>query len=112
LAKITPAITAETYTTQDRTGKNRHFVHKVTQLNIANTIHEIYHESPILNTLIDAEQVGIVGALYDVQRGEVDFHDFSAFMDQLPTKGTDDPLNEKLRKTITAANKMIVNPST
>jgi carbonic anhydrase len=108
LAKITPAINAETYTTQDRTGKNRHFVHKVTQLNIANTIHAIYHDSTILNTLVDAEKIGIVGALYDVKRGEVDFQDFSAFIDQLHTSATD-PLNEKLRKTITAANKM--NPS-
>ncbi len=111
LDKIAPAITSETDTTQDRTGRNRHFVHKVTQLNIANTIHEIYHESPILNTLIDSEQIGIVGALYDVQRGDVAFQDFSAFIDQLNTPG-EDLLNEKLRKTLAAANKMIVNTPT
>ncbi|PJD93963.1 MAG: carbonic anhydrase [Legionella sp.] len=106
LEKIKPAITAETYTKHDRSGKNRHFVHKVTQLNIANTIHTIYHESKILAKMIDNEEIGIVGALYDVNSGEVDFHDFSPFINQLnPSEA--DPLTENLRKTITAANRMI-----
>ena len=111
LAKIKPAIAAETITTQDRTGKNCHFVHKVTQLNIANTIHTLYHESSILGDMIDSEQVGIVGALYDVNRGEVDFHDFSSFINQLNTPDAE-LLASKLRKTITAANRMIQKPTT
>lgn len=106
LAKIKPAISAETYTTQDRTGKNQHFVHKVTQLNIANTIHSIYHESSILSIMIDNEEIGIVGALYDINSGEVAFHDFSPFINQLDTSKTSQ-LNEKLRKTITAAKRML-----
>lgn len=108
LAKIKPAIQAETYTTQDRTGKNQHFVHKVTQLNIANTIHSIYHESAILSAMIDQEEIGIVGALYDINSGEVVFHDFSPFINQLDTSETSQ-LNEKLRKTITAAKRMLPN---
>lgn len=112
LAKIKPAIKAETYTHTDRTGKNRHFVHKVTQLNIANTIHDIYHESEILGNMIDSEQIGIVGALYDVKEGDVAFHDFSAFIDQLNPPDSTVQLTEKLRKTITAANRMIQQPNT
>ncbi len=111
LEKIKPAINAETYTKQDRTGKNRHFVHKVTQLNIANTIHTIYHESKILAKMIDQEEIGIVGALYDVKSGEVAFLDFSPFINQLNPTDTDQ-LTENLRKTITAANRMIQSSNT
>lgn len=110
LEKIKPAIAAETYTTQDRSGKNHHFVHKVTQLNIANTIHTVYHESEILSTMIDQEKIGIVGALYDINSGEAAFHDFSTFINQLDIDDGTSQLNEKLRKTIMAANRML--PST
>lgn len=105
LAKIKPAIAAETDTTHDRSGKNQHFVHKITQLNIANTIHTIYHESKILSEMIDQEEIGIVGALYDINSGNVDFHDFSGFISQLDATDASQ-LHEKLRKTVTAANRM------
>lgn len=107
LSKIKPAITAETVTTkpEDRCGKNPKFVRKVTQLNIANMIHTIYHESSILNEMIDKEEIGIVGALYDITSGEVSFQDFSPLITQLDTSETS-PLYEKLSKTIAAANRM------
>ncbi|NDH67957.1 MAG: carbonic anhydrase [Gammaproteobacteria bacterium] len=106
LAKIKPAIAAETCTKNDRTGKNNDFVHTVTQLNIANTIHSIYHESPILGDMIDKEEIGIVGALYDINSGDVSFHDFSPLINQLDTPGASQ-LNEKLSKTIKAAKRML-----
>lgn len=104
LAKIKPAVEAETFTTQDRTGKNRHFVHKVTQLNIANTLEQIYHQSQILQHMIDSEQIGMVGALYEVSSGEVQFNDFSPFLNQIHAPDAN-VLAEKLRKTLTAANR-------
>lgn len=106
LAKIKPAIAAETETTQDRCGQNRNFVRKITQLNIANTIHSIYQESEILGTMIDKDEVGIVGGLYDITTGEVAFHDFSPLISQLDTTGATQ-LKESLHKTITAANRML-----
>ena len=110
LAKIKPAIAAETNTHTDRSGKNKEFVHKITQLNIANTIHTIYHESPILSEMIDKEEIGIVGALYDINSGTVSFQDFSPLINQLDTSGASQ-LNEKLSKTITAANRMVPTAS-
>ncbi len=104
LAKIKPAVDAEAYTLDDRTGKNKHFVHKVTQLNIANTIQHIYQESDILRQMIDSEQIGIVGALYEVNTGEAHFNDFSAFLTQLQTPDAN-VLAEKIQKTLTAANR-------
>lgn len=106
LDKIKPAIAAETYTTADRTGKNHHFVHKVTQLNIANTLQHIYQKSEILKEMIESEQIGMVGALYEVATGEVRFNDFSPFLTQLK-HNQQSILVEKLRKTLTAANREI-----
>lgn len=106
LAKIKPAIAAETCTHSDRSGQNKKFVHTVTQLNIANTIHSIYHESPILGEMIDKDEIGIVGALYDINSGTASFQDFSPLINQLDTSG-DTQLNEKLSKTIIAANRMM-----
>ncbi len=105
LDKINPAIQAETYTTDDRTGKNRHFVHKVTQLNVANTLNHIYNQSDILKTLIESEQIGMVGALYEVNTGDVEFGDFSPFLGQLDAPHSF-PLAEKLRKILIAANRV------
>lgn len=110
LAKIKPAISAETKTTHDRTGKNRHFVHKITQLNIANTLHTIYHESDILRQMIDKEEVGIVGALYDINSGNVHFHDFSGFISQLEAVERSH-LQDSLSKTIAATNRMLPSKS-
>lgn len=104
LAKIKPAVDAEVYTSDDRSGKNKHFVYKVTQLNIANTLEHIYQESDILHKMIDSEQIGMVGALYEVNTGEVHFNDFSAFLTQLHAPNAN-ILAEKLRKTLTAANR-------
>lgn len=81
-------------------------MHTVTQLNIANTIHSIYHESPILGDMIDKEEIGIVGALYDINSGDVAFQDFSPLINQLDTPGASQ-LNEKLSKTIKAAKRML-----
>lgn len=106
LAKIKPAISAETSTLQERNGKNKQFVHNITQLNIAHTLHTIYQDSEILREMIDQGEVGIVGALYDINSGKVDFQDFSKLIQQLdPVETT--PLYEKLQRSAAAVNKML-----
>lgn len=103
LAKIKPAIAAETETNDDRNGANESFVNNVTKLNIANTMQHIYHESSILRLMINQEDVGMVGALYDVNTGEVTFKDFSSTTSML-SEEEDINLNEKLHKVIETAN--------
>jgi carbonic anhydrase len=98
LAKIKPAIAAESQTTSNRTGKNPDFVNNVTQLNITNTLRQIYQESSALRHLINEETVGMVGAVYDVHRGEILFKDFSTMLHQFDAKDT--VLAEKLHKVI------------
>lgn len=104
LSKIKPAIKAETFTSNDRSGKNQYFVHKVTQLNIANTLYKIYDQSNILKNLIDSEQISMVGAVYEVDSGEVEFNDFTSFFSQL-NEPESEKLANKIRKTLTDANR-------
>jgi carbonic anhydrase len=78
LAKIKPAILAETSITHERNSKNHEFLNHVTELNIAHTLYEIYKSSEILRHMTDSEEIGMVGAVYDIHSGAVNFKNFSA----------------------------------
>ena len=96
LAKIQPSIDAETQTKTHRKGNNIEFVDNVTELNIANTIWNIYKQSTILRDMIDKNDVGIVGAMYDVNSGDVNFKDFSVSLNTLGVI-QENPLVEKMQ---------------
>lgn len=102
LGKIKPAIAAETTTQSGRNGQNEQFVNNVTQLNVANTLQHIYHESSILRLMIDQEDIGMVGAIYDVSTGEVSFRDFSTSI-ELVSELEEPLLAEKLQKVMHSA---------
>ena len=102
LAKIKPAIAAEIKTESNRNGSNHEFVTNVTKLNTANTLQHIYHESSILRLMIDQDDVGMVGAVYDVNTGAVEFRDFSPQI-RLVSEEEDVNLTEKLHEVIEKA---------
>lgn len=95
LEKIKPAIEAETTTTVDRTGQNTTFVNHVTELNIANTLAHLYEKSSGLREMTNENQIGMVGALYDVNAGTVEFKSFADEVATLSSK--DNPLVKKLQ---------------
>ncbi len=97
LAKIKPSIDAETKTISDRKSSNIDFVHNVTELNIAHTLQQIYQGSAIVRTMTDEEEVGLVGAIYNVNDGHVDFKDFSSTISLFGAKKTGN-LIEKLHQ--------------
>lgn len=72
LAKIRPAVESVKYE-GDRTSKNHAFVHMASESNVRNTIDRIRVESPILKEMEDKGEIKIVGALYDMDDGSVDF---------------------------------------
>ena len=102
LAKIKPAIAAETETKVDRNGANASFVTNVTTLNIANTLQHIYQQSSILRLMTNQEDIGMVGAVYDVNTGEVVFKDFSSTI-RMFSNDEDVYLADKLQKVIETA---------
>lgn len=73
LNKIQPAIDAEKTTKENRIGSNASFVKNVTDLNVHLTIERIRRESPIIADLEKEGKIKIVGGLYDVETGKVNF---------------------------------------
>jgi carbonic anhydrase len=74
IEKIKPAVDAVKYD-GDRTSKNQEFVHMVSESNVKNTMEQIRLKSPILKEMEANGEIKIVGALYDMDNGVVDFID-------------------------------------
>ena len=76
LGKLTPALKAiKTDAGTDRSSKNLEFVNNVALKNVWLTIDEIKKKSPILNELYLNKEIAIVGAMYSVENGTVEFMD-------------------------------------
>lgn len=72
---IKPSIRHEKTVTnpEDRCSKNADFVEKINVLNVKHQIETIVRQSDILNDMIEARQIAIVGAIYDLKTGKVNF---------------------------------------
>ena len=75
LSKLQPAVDEETITKRDRNSKNSEFVENVATINVRRTVNEVMQRSPILNEMIQSGEIGICGAMYNVETGVVDFYD-------------------------------------
>lgn len=76
LEKIKPAIESETSTAaENRNGKNSQFVENVTKLNVHHVIKQIMDESPIIAELVNTGAIRIVGGIYQLESGIVDFYE-------------------------------------
>ena len=71
LGKIKPAIELA----GERGTDAADFVQRVAEVNVDLVVREIQEQSPVLDELIRSGEVGLVGALYSVQSGEITFHD-------------------------------------
>jgi carbonic anhydrase len=79
LEQIYPAVDAETAETENRTSKNKYFVENVAKLNVEQQIKQILTQSPILNEMIQQQEIGIVGGMYNVKTGKVEFYSDDIF---------------------------------
>ncbi|QCX40851.1 carbonic anhydrase [Aureibaculum algae] len=73
--KITPAVNAVTEPKDEslRSSKNLEFVDEVSHVNVQLMIDRIHAESPILTEMEKNGEIKIIGAMYDVNTGEVKF---------------------------------------
>lgn len=71
--KIKPAIDKEESVTENRNGSNTEFVEKVAHLNVFHAIDEIRERSEIISSFEKEGKILIVGGIYDVETGVVDF---------------------------------------
>ena len=76
LSKIKPAVNAisEPKDQSLRNSKNSEFVDKVSEKNVLLTIERIFKESEVLAEMQKNGEIMIVGAMYDVNTGEVNFY--------------------------------------
>ena len=75
LRKIKPAIDAETDTHQNRDSSNPGFVEHVAELNVLHVLREIPKQSPIIESMIKNGEIILIGAMYNVDTGTVDFYE-------------------------------------
>lgn len=76
LAKIKPVVEkVRDPEATDQNSKNEEFVSKVAEANVFNVIEEIKGRSEILREMLEQKQIGIVGAMYDLHTGHIDFYE-------------------------------------
>jgi carbonic anhydrase len=75
LSKLRPAVDNETVTKNERTSKNNEFVENVAAINVRRTVHTIMDRSHILHEMAEKGEIGICGAMYNVESGVVDFYE-------------------------------------
>jgi carbonic anhydrase len=75
LENIEPAVEALSSYKGDQTSANPEFVHLVTEKNVRLSMNDIRERSPILKGMEAQGQIKIVGALYDMKTGTVEFLD-------------------------------------
>ncbi len=75
LQKVEPAIAAEVSTKNNRDAGNKAFVENVAELNVRLTLKQIPKESPILAEMIQQNEIALIGGMYNVDTGLVEFYE-------------------------------------
>jgi carbonic anhydrase len=73
LTKIKPAVDKSEDFEGEKSTKNPDFVAHVCENNVVNTIAEIREKSPIIKEMEEKGEIKIVGAVYSLSTGEVEF---------------------------------------
>ena len=76
LSKLQPAVYSESETTaaDKRNSKNGKFVENVASLNVRRGVKNIIERSFILEEMLNKGEIGIVGAMYNIDTGKVEFY--------------------------------------
>lgn len=74
LSKIQPAVYQEKTTTEDRTSKNATFVENVAKINVKRSVKSIIERSYILEQMLENGEIGIIGAMHNIETGKVKFY--------------------------------------
>ena len=76
LSKLQPAVYAERTITQveQRNSKNIEFVENVAAINVRRSVKSIIERSFIIEQMVEKGEIGVVGAMYNIETGKVDFY--------------------------------------
>ncbi len=75
LSKLQPAVYQEKVTTENRSSSNAPFVENVAEINVKRSVQSIIQRSYVLEQMIENGEIGIVGAMHNIETGEVTFYD-------------------------------------
>ncbi|CAM4278879.1 carbonic anhydrase family protein [Flavobacterium terrigena] len=80
LSKIQPAVYQEKSTSENRNSSNSTFVENVAEINVKRNVKNIIERSFVLEQMIENGEIGIVGAMHNIETGEVSFYDEVTFI--------------------------------
>lgn len=80
LSKIQPAVYQENETLTNRTASNATFVENVAEINVKRNVKNIIERSFILEQMVENGEIGIVGAMHDLETGNVTFYNDVEFI--------------------------------
>lgn len=77
LAKLQPAVYQERTITDPakRNSKNTAFVESVSHINVERGVQAVVERSYILEKMVEEEQIGVIGAMHNLETGKVEFFD-------------------------------------
>jgi carbonic anhydrase len=77
LSKLQPAVYAERETlhADSRNSKNATFVENVAAINVRRSVKAIIERSFIIEQMVENGEIGVVGAMYNIETGQVEFYD-------------------------------------
>ena len=77
LSKLQPAVYAEKETVgaEYRNSKNPLFVESVAAINVRRSVKSIIERSFIIEQMVENGEIGVVGAMYNIETGQVEFYD-------------------------------------
>ena len=73
LDKIQPAVNAVPMSVQPRSSKNEEFVELVAEANVREAMKQVRERSSIIREMLDRGEIAMVGGIYDISTGKVDF---------------------------------------
>lgn len=82
LSKLQPAVYAESSVkdNENRNSKNGTFVENVASINVRRGVKNIIERSFILEQMVENGEIGVVGAIHNIDTGKVDFYDDAEYI--------------------------------
>jgi carbonic anhydrase len=74
LSKLQPSVEKETVTKENRNSHNSDFVENVASINVKQMVNAVKERSVVLHEMIAKGEIGICGAMYNVETGYVEFY--------------------------------------
>lgn len=81
LSKLQPAVYEEKTTkAEQRNSKNPQFVENVSSINVNRSVKSIIERSYIIEQMVESGEIGVVGAMYNIDTGLVEFYNDVQFI--------------------------------